>query len=296
MGNLKETRTRISSVKSTQQITKAMKLVAASKLKKAQDGITQMRPYAVKLKEILGNLGGSVDEQSGNSYFEERNLEQVLVVVLTSDKGLCGSFNSSSIKLAKKTLEEDYKFQLENGNAHLYCVGKKAGDFFKKRDFKVRWINDTIFNNMSFEGAEEMAEEIMKQFVKGKYDRVDIIYNRFINAATFETTREQFLPVVPEEQEEGEEKENNTDYIFEPGKTEILEELIPRSLKVNFYKTLLDSNAAEHGARMTAMSQATDNAQELLEDLKLKYNKERQAAITTEILEIVGGAEALENG
>jgi len=296
MGNLKETRTRISSVKSTQQITKAMKLVAASKLKKAQDGITQMRPYAVKLKEILGNLGGSVDEQSGNSYFEERNLERVLVVVLTSDKGLCGSFNGSSIKLAKKTLQEDYKLQLENGSAHLYCVGKKGSDFFKKRDFKVRWINDTIFNNMSFDGAEEMAEEIMKQFVKGKYDRVDIIYNRFINAATFETTREQFLPVVPEEQEEGEVKENNSDYIFEPGKAEILEELIPRSLKVNFYKTLLDSNAAEHGSRMTAMSQATDNAQELLDDLKLKYNKERQAAITTEILEIVGGAEALENG
>lgn len=289
MANLKEIRNRITSVGSTMQITSAMKMVSAAKLKRAQDAITQMRPYAEKLQEILGNLTASLDI-SENALAASRPVEKVLIIAITSNRGLCGGFNNNIIKRVNLAITEEYS----NANVSLLCLGKKAKDAFKRSDmyFDISGtgISEDIFANLSFGNVSVIAEYAMKAFLDNKFDKVVVIYNSFINAASQAVKEEQLLPIVPTEQ-----KENTQagDYIFEPSKEEIVDELIPKSLKIQLFKALLDSNASEHGARMTAMHKATDNAKELQRSLKLSYNKARQAAITNEILEIVGGAEAL---
>ncbi|MEZ5083350.1 MAG: ATP synthase F1 subunit gamma [Bacteroidales bacterium] len=293
MANLKEVRTRIASVKSTQQITSAMKMVAASKLRRAQNAILQMRPYAAKLKEILQNLSASLDPGDDSSVFsQQREPHKVLIVVITSNRGLCGAFNANVIKATNKLIFGKYKSQHEANALSLLTIGKKATEYYSKRNFNMQ-SNDDIFDHLSFDNVSEIAIKLMDQFANKKIDRIDIVYNQFKNAATQVLTNEQYLPVEPVALEEGQKEVSKADYIFEPSKKEIVTDLIPKSLKVQFYKAILDSNAAEHGARMTAMHQATDNAQELLKDLRLAYNKARQAAITKEILEIVSGAEAL---
>jgi F-type H+-transporting ATPase subunit gamma len=294
MANLKLVRTRIQSVKSTQQITKAMKMVAASKLRKAQDAILQMRPYVQKLYGILENVASSVDSDHQSDYSIERDVSNVLVVVVTSDRGLCGAFNSNSIKAALAMIKAKYSAQEADNALWIMPIGKKAYEYFTKRNYQVVDNFHGLFTDLSFENAKEAATFAMDGYLDEVYDRVDIVYNEFKNVATQILRTDQFLPIAQVENEEFELQ--NTDYIFEPSIEYIIQEMIPRTLKVQFYKALLESNASEHGARMTAMDQATDNAGELLKDLKLVYNRTRQAAITTEILEIVGGAEALENG
>lgn len=284
MANLKELRNRIVSIGSTMQITSAMKMVSAAKLKKAQDSITQMRPYANKLKDILSNVSATLDN-SENAYAEERPVKNVLLIVVSSNRGLCGGFNSSVVKLTKSILAE---YAGESVNVQVKTIGKKGFDAFKKSE-KFHSQYNEIWNDLTFENASTIAEESMEGFLNGTWDRVEVIYNHFRNAAIQIPTREQFLPVVPTETEGG----STGDYIYEPSKEEILGDLIPTSLKIQIFKALLDSNASEHGARMTAMHKATDNAKELRDQLNLDYNKARQAAITNEILEIVGGAEAL---
>jgi F-type H+-transporting ATPase subunit gamma len=290
MANLKEVRNRIVSVSSTQQITSAMKMVSAAKLRRAQDAVTQMRPYASKLKEILENLSASLDSSEG-VYSKQREVKNVLLVVITSNRGLCGGFNANIIKAANRLAREQYK----GCKVSILTIGKKGGDFFKKTDYGIvgsdmpRGLNE-LFDKLTFSNVAPVAEKVMEAFVNGQFDKVELIYNQFKNAAIQVTTVEQFLPV----QAPAVTKETKTaDYIFEPNKQYIVEDLIPRSLKTQFFKALLDSLAAEHGARMTAMHKATDNAGALIKELKLSYNKARQAAITNEILEIVGGAEAL---
>ncbi len=294
MANLKEVRTRIQSVKSTQQITKAMKMVAASKLRKAQDAILQMRPYVQKLNGILENATANLDGDHQSEFSNTREIKKVLLVIITSDRGLCGAFNSNAIKATLATINEKYSEQKSNNGLWILPIGKKGFEYFKKRGYQV--IDDyyDVFGELSFERVKEAAQYAMSGFLEGDYDRVDIVYNEFKNVATQILQVEQFLPIIKEEQEEVE--DHHADYIFEPSIEYIIKEMIPRTLKVQFYKAVLESNASEHGARMTAMDQATDNAGELLKDLRLIYNRTRQAAITTEILEIVGGAEALENG
>jgi F-type H+-transporting ATPase subunit gamma len=291
MPSLKEVRIRIASVKSTQQITSAMKMVAASKLRKAQNAILKMRPYAAKLREILQNLSASVDSAEGSIYSRRKPAGKVLLVVLTSNRGLCGGFNSNIIKGTLQHIRENYP-SLDHDSVHLMTIGRKGSEFFTRRGFRVISTQDEIFEKLNWENAVVLAEEIMKLFADGTYDRVTFIYNQFKNAAMQRVTEEQFLPVEPPKLAETVQKVQ-MDYIFEPSKEEIINELIPKSLKIQFYKALLDSNASEHGARMTAMHQATDNAGQLLKELSLAYNKARQAAITKEILEIVSGAEAL---
>jgi len=294
MPNLKEVRTRIASVKSTQQITSAMKMVAASKLRRAQNAILQMRPYAAKLKEILQNLSASLDAgDDGSVYSEQRDPKNVLLVVITSNRGLCGAFNANIIKATINLIEDKYKAQNETGNLSLMTIGKRASEFFIKKGYQVFESHDEIFDNLTFEQVSVIGQNIMDRFEEKKFDRVEIIYNQFKNAATQILTKEQFLPVEAINAEEGAVDTMKYDYIFEPSKAEIVKDLIPKSLKIQFYKAILDSHASEHGARMTAMHQATDNAQELLKELNLTYNKARQAAITMEIQEIVGGSEAL---
>lgn len=293
MANLKEVRTRIQSVKSTQQITKAMKMVAASKLRKAQDAILQMRPYAHKLYGILENAASSLDGEQQSVYSIERDVKKTLVVVVTSDRGLCGAFNANAIKAALALIDEKYTDQERNGNLWILPIGKKAFEYFNKRGYQVVDDYHGIFGELSFDKVKEAAEFAMDGFLNEAFDSVELVYNEFKNVATQILKTEQFLPIVKVESGE---VEDSTDYIFEPSVEFIVEEMIPRSLKVQFYKAILESNASEHGARMTAMDQATENAGELLNDLKLVYNRSRQAAITNEILEIVGGAEALENG
>lgn len=287
MANLKEIRNRITSVSSTMQITSAMKMVSAAKLKKAQDAITAMRPYSNKLTELLQSLSATLDDDSGSKYSVQREVKNVLVVVITSNRGLAGAFNSSIIKEVQKLTSEKYA----NQEVSYLAIGKKANDAFKKTN-KVIANKSELYDDLSFENVAEIAEMIMNKFVEGDYDKVELVYNSFKNAATQIVMTEQFLPIVPIE---GENKLANTDYIFEPSKQEIVETLIPKSLKTQLYKAIRDSFASEHGARMTAMHKATDNATELRDQLKLTYNKARQAAITNEILEIVGGAEALNN-
>lgn len=292
MPNLKEVRNRITSVNSTKQITSAMKLVSAAKLKKAQDAITRMRPYANKLKEILSNLSQSMDASEG-IYSRQREVKNVLLVVVTSNRGLCGAFNANVIKKANQVIETTYAKQLAEGKVQVITIGKKATSFFsKKQGVELLSSHDELFGSLTFEAVIPIAEKAMKLFAEGKVDKVEFIYNQFKSAGTQLVTQEQFLPVLPPASGE---KSNaaGQDYIFEPSKSEIVENLIPLSLKTQFFKVLLDSHAAEHGARMTAMHKATDNATELLRNLKLSYNKARQAAITNEILEIVAGAEAL---
>ncbi len=289
MANLKEVRNRIGSITSTQQITKAMKMVAAAKLRRAQDAITQMRPYAAKLQEILSNVSSS-SEDADNAYGVEREVKNVLLIVVSSDRGLCGGFNSNIIKSVSNLISDTYAGK----NVELLCIGKKASEFFAKRGEKVNADYQGVFGDLSFDNVKPAAEYAMEAFSNGTYDKVVLIYNEFKNAATQIVQNEQYLPVVAAE--EVEESTSSNDYIFEPNKEFIIEELIPKSLKIQVYKAVLDSNASEQGARMTAMDAATENANELLKELKLVYNRTRQAAITKEILEIVGGAEALASG
>ena len=285
MANLKEIRLRITSVGSTMQITSAMKMVSAAKLKRAQDAIIQMRPYANKLTELLKNLSARLDGSDGGVYTQEREIKNVLLVTVTSNRGLCGGFNAYILKKAKDLINEDYI----NSNVSILSIGKKSSEYFTKNGFNVISTHDTLFGDLRFDNVAKVADGIMGRFVEGDYDKVLLVYNQFKNAATQIIMSENFLPVQADENE----SEAVVDYIFEPGKKEIVEQLIPKSLKTQLFKAVLDSHAAEHGARMTAMHKATDNASELKKDLTLTYNKARQAAITNEILEIVGGAEAL---
>ena len=285
MANLKEIRLRITSVGSTMQITSAMKMVSAAKLKRAQDAIIQMRPYANKLTELLKNLSASLDSSDGGVYTQEREIKNVLLVTVTSNRGLCGGFNAYIMKKAKALINEEYA----NANVSILSIGKKSSEHFTKNGFNVASTHDALFGDLTFDNVAIVAEGIMEQFVEGDYDKVVLVYNQFKNAATQIIMTENFLPVQAAENE----SEAVVDYIFEPTKQEIVEQLIPKSLKTQLFKAVLDSHAAEHGARMTAMHKATDNASELKKELTLTYNKARQAAITNEILEIVGGAEAL---
>ena len=286
MANLKEIRNRISSVSSTMQITSAMKMVSAAKLKKAQDAITAMRPYSDKLTELLQSLSATLDGDSGSKFADQREVKKVLLVVITSNRGLAGAFNSNIIKEVTNLATNTYA----NQDVSYLAIGKKANDAFKKSN-KVIANKSELFDDLTFDNVAEIAELLMEKFVEGDFDKIEIIYNKFKNAATQIVMTEQFLPIVPMEGDVN----TNTDYIFEPSKIEIVEQLIPKSLKTQLYKSVRDSFASEHGARMTAMHKATDNATELRDQLKLTYNKARQAAITNEILEIVGGAEALNN-
>ena len=284
MANLKELRSRITSVSSTMQITSAMKMVSAAKLSKAQDAITAMRPYAEKLTELLQSLSATMSDDQGSKYAEQREVNNVLIVAISSNRGLAGAFNSNIVKAAKYIVNRDYSEK----NVEFLTIGKKASDILKKTHNIYK--NETaIYDDLSYEPVAEIAEHLMQLFLEGKYDKIVIIYNQFKNAATQLVQTEQLLPIVPVEKEEN----VVLDYIFEPSKEEIVKDLIPKSLKMQLYKALRDSFASEHGARMTAMHKATDNATELRDELKLSYNKARQASITNEILEIVGGAEAL---
>ena len=285
MANLKEIRLRITSVGSTMQITSAMKMVSAAKLKRAQDAIIQMRPYANKLTELLKNLSASLDSSDGGVYTQEREIKNVLLVTVTSNRGLCGGFNAYIMKKAKSLINEEYA----NANVSILSIGKKSSEHFTKNGFNVASTHDALFGELTFDNVAIVAEGIMEQFVEGDYDKVVLVYNQFKNAATQIIMTENFLPVQAADND----SEVVVDYIFEPTKQEIVEQLIPKSLKTQLFKAVLDSHAAEHGARMTAMHKATDNASELKKELTLTYNKARQAAITNEILEIVGGAEAL---
>lgn len=290
MANLKEIRGRITSVNSTKQITSAMKMVSAAKLKRAQDAVTQMRPYANKLQEILSNLSASLDT-SENKFAQQRELKNVLVVAITSNRGLCGGFNNNVIKATNKLIK-DYE---KTTNIAVLSIGKKASDFYRHTTHNIKGSDlpkhlNEIYDHLTFEEVSKVAQNIMNHYTDKSIDKVYIVYNKFKNAAVQEVQSEQMLPILPPAQSEA---KNNTEYIFEPNKKEIVEELIPKTLKLQLFKALLDSFASEHGARMTAMHKATDNASELLKSLKLTYNKARQAAITNEILEIVGGAEAL---
>lgn len=291
MAGLKEIRNRIASVKTTRQVTSAMKMVSAAKLKKAQDAIMQIRPYADKLSLILSSLSASLENVEDSVFTQQRDPEKVLVILITSNRGLCGGFNANISKKAIELVKTTYYQQLQLGKVDFICLGKQGERQLKHRGMKVSGNKNGIFDALNFENVSTVATEIMKSFKDGNYDRIELVYNQFKNAAVQIQTTEQFLPVKIEESEE--ETNTNFDFIYEPSKEEIIQELIPRSLKIQFYKALLDSHAAEHGARMTAMHQATDNASELLKELTLQYNKARQATITGEILEIVSGAEAL---
>ena len=286
MANLKEIRNRITWIGSTMQITSAMKMVSAAKLKKAQDAITAMRPYSSKLTELLQSLSAALDSDAGGVYSKQREVKKVLLVIITSNRGLCGGFNSSIIKETIKNIEDNY----HGIEVDLLTIGKKGNDILSK-SYNILENRNDIFDDLTFEKVTEIAQKAMDLYADESYDKIEIIYNRFKNAATQIVQVEQFLPIQPIEGG----AEANLDYIFEPTKEKIVLELIPKSLKTQLFKAIRDSFAAEHGARMTAMHKATDNAKELRDDLLLTYNKARQAAITNEILEIVGGAEALNN-
>ncbi|NNT71022.1 ATP synthase F1 subunit gamma [Flavobacterium sp. IMCC34852] len=284
MANLKEIRNRITSVQSTMQITSAMKMVSAAKLKKAQDAITAMRPYAEKLTELLQSVSATLDGDAGGQYTTQREVNKVLVVAITSNRGLCGAFNTNVIKQAKVVADGYAGKQVD-----FFAIGKKGNDFFRKTNTVIDNKSE-VFDSLTFENVAEIADVLTHKFVSGEYDKIEIVYNQFKNAATQIVQTEQFLPLAPVQSDK---PVSTGDYIFEPSKEEIVLTLIPKSLKTQLYKSIRDSFAAEHGARMTAMHKATDNATELRNQLKLTYNKARQAAITNEILEIVGGAEAL---
>lgn len=286
MANLKELRSRITSVSSTMQITKAMKMVSAAKLNRAQSAIEDMRPYAEKLNELLQSLSASLDNDTNSPYSNQRKVNNVLIVAISSNRGLAGAFNTNIVKRVNTMISENYT----NQNVKLVSIGKKACDVLKKK-YDFISTHDAIYNDLSYEDVAEIAEDLMSKFKNGDYDKIEIVYNSFRNAATQIVTTEQFLPIKPASEKSGEEK--SSDYIFEPNKVEIVENLIPKSLKIQLFKAIRDSVASEHGARMTAMHKATDNATDLRDDLKLSYNKARQASITNEILEIVAGAEAL---
>jgi len=287
MANLKEIRNRIASVSSTMQITSAMKMVSAAKLKKAQDAITGMRPYANTLTELIQNLSGSLDGDTQNPYTQVRMKQSVLIITITSNRGLCGAFNANIIKKTRQLVDKEYKDQ----KVSLITIGKKGSEILNKTG-KVISSYDSVFDNLSYNNVSKIAELVMNHYEKKTYDQIVLVYNRFKNAATQIIKVEPFLPIVAEEKSEN---NSNGDYIFEPSQSEIIDELLPKSLKMQLFKALCDSFASEHGARMTAMHKATDNATDLRDQLKLTYNKARQAAITNEILEIVGGAEALKS-
>lgn len=287
MANLKEIRNRIGSVSSTMQITSAMKMVSAAKLKRAQDAITAMRPYSEKLTELLQNLSVTLDADTGSKYSEQREVNKVLAVAITSNRGLAGAFNNNIIKEARNLASGPYAGK----QVDYLTLGKKGNDILKK-SHSIFENNNDIFEDLSFETTSEIAERLMELFSEGTYDKIILIYNTFVNAATQIVVKEQFLPILPPKLAD-DQVNQEVHYIFEPSKEEIVETLIPKSLKTQLFKAIRDSVASEHGARMTAMHKATDNATELRDELKLQYNKARQAAITNEILEIVGGAEAL---
>ena len=291
MANLKEVRNRITSVSSTQQITKAMKMVSAAKLKRATNAIVQLRPYANKLKELLANLSASLEDGS-SPYLQEREPVRVLVVVVTSNRGLAGAFNANAIKTANNLIAEKYTKQLQAGNVSIVAIGKKSQEYYQRRKYNVIGNNNDLYLDLNFENTSKITESIMEGFVNGKFDRVELVYNHFRNAAVQYLIAEQLLP-VPKPEKQDEVKTANVDYILEPSQEEIVEQLIPKNIKIQVYRAVLDSNASEHGARMTAMDKATENAGELLKALKLSYNQARQAAITTELTEIVSGAAAL---
>lgn len=296
MANLKEIRIRITSVNSTRQITNAMKMVSASKLRRAQNAILSMRPYAQKLQNIMQDLSNDLTGSDEGVYSTDRGNNKILIVTVTSNRGLCGAFNSNISKSAVNLIVSKYAEQYKKGNVSLMCIGKKGADGLISAGYKPVEIITDIFDKLSFETTIPIAEELMQVFVDKKYDKIILIYNQFKNAAVQLIQEESFLPVVETSEDKTDKKEEaKANYIFEPNKEEILEALVPKAIKVQLYKALLDSFASEHGARMTAMHQATENADEMLKDLKLTYNKARQASITNEILEIVGGAEALKN-
>ncbi len=291
MANLKEVRNRITSVSSTQQITKAMKMVSAAKLKRATNAIVQMRPYADKLNEILANLSVSL-EDAASPYMQVREPVRILVITVTSNRGLAGAFNTNVIKAANNLVASRYSDQLRANNVSVVAIGRKAQEYYERRKYKVVGNNNELYTELNFENTSLITETIMQGFVNGDYDRVDLVYNRFKNAAVQNVVSEQLLPVAKPNKKEAV-KTVQVDYILEPSQEEIVNELIPKNIKVQLYKAVLDSHASEHGARMTAMDKATENAGDLLKALKLSYNQARQAAITTELTEIVSGAAAL---
>ncbi|SFE46425.1 ATP synthase F1 subunit gamma [Sunxiuqinia elliptica] len=292
MTSLKEIRTRISSVKTTRQVTSAMKMVSAAKLKKAQDSILQIRPYADKLHEILTTLSASLENSEDSAFTEQRSPEKVLIVLISSNRGLCGAFNSSIAKTAYELAINKYNRQLKEGNLEFLVIGKQGEKYLKSRKMPIAGEANDLFDKLSFEESSVIASSLMQDFIVKKYDRIELVYNQFKNAAVQLCSAEQFLPVEVND-EIDELHHSSYHFIYEPSKEEIVKELIPRSLRIQFYKALLDSNAAEHGARMTAMHKATDNATDLIKELTLTFNKARQAAITNEILEVTNGAEAL---
>lgn len=295
MPSLKEVRIRIASVKSTKQITSAMKMVSASKLRRAQNAILSMRPYAAKLHEIMQNLSHDLEGSDEGVWADDRGDQKVLIVPVTSNRGLCGAFNANIVKETVILINDKYSSQYKSGNVDIMCLGKKGADTLKTWGYQLKEVNTEIFDDLTFDRAVEIAESLMNDFLEKKYDKIIIVYNQFKNAAVQILQKEQFLPVTESDDStnENNETEAAANYIFEPNKQDILEALVPKTIKIQLYKALLDSHAAEHGARMTAMHKATENAEELLKNLNLSYNKARQAAITNEILEIVGGAEAL---
>lgn len=297
MANLKEVRERITSVKNTQQITKAMKMVSAAKLRRAQQAITQMRPYANKLNEILKNILSNLDGDVASAFGEERMANKVCMVVVTSNRGLCGGFNTNIIKAATKKINSQYKSQLESGNLDIFFIGKKGFDSMKRLFPQANFNTDNLelFGDLSFDNVSAVSQLLMDKFEAKVYDRIDVAYASFKNAALQEHECVQFLPVEKVEAVADDSSKLKSDYIFEPSTTELLDYLVPSILQTTFQKFMLDTHASEHGARMTAMDNATENAQELLQDLKISYNKARQEAITRELSEIVGGAAALES-
>lgn len=293
MANFKAIRIRIASVKSTRQITSAMKMVSAAKLRKAQDKIVRLRPYANKLYDILVGLSQSLaDTEIENIYGRVSTSEKVLIVVITSNRGLCGAFNTNVIKEARRVISENYQEQYKDGTLTLLTIGKKGYDYFRKLKVNMLAEQNNLLNDLTFEKVSVIAEMVMNSFASGEFDRVELIYNKFKNAAVQNLTNELFLP-VQEVVPAGKVKTTPVDYIYEPSQEEIIKEIIPKSLKIQFYKAILNSFVAEHGARMTAMHKATDNATSMIRDLTLQYNKARQATITNQILEVVSGAEAL---
>lgn len=290
-GQLKEVRNRIKSVQNTQQITKAMKMVSAAKLRKAQEGIVQMRPYARKLQELLTNIVSGSDGQAGMKLATERPIERVLLIVITSDRGLAGAYNANIIKSAKQVIRDKYSSQFSKGNVQIWSIGKKGYEHFLKTNYKVDATHKDIFLHLTFENVQACAQAAMKGFENKEFDVVELIYSEFKNAATQRFVIERFLPIPKVEPKPGAKK---SDFIFEPAKDELIAELMPKILNTQLFKAVLDAHASEHGARMTAMDKATENANELLKSLKISYNRARQAAITTELTEIVSGAAALQ--
>ena len=290
-GQLKEVRNRIKSVQSTQQITKAMKMVSAAKLRRAQDAIVQMRPYAQKLQEMLSNIVSNSEGDTSMKLATERPIEKVLMIVITSDRGLAGAFNANTIKLTKATIVEKYASQYQKGNVAIWSIGKKGYEHFSKNNYKTDVTYKDIFLNLTFENVQQASKAAMVAFEEKQFDVVEIVYSQFKNAATQRFEVERFLPIPKVEKKEG---TANADFIYDPSKELLIEELMPKILNTQLYKAVLDSNASEHGARMTAMDKASENANELLRALKISYNRARQAAITTELTEIVSGAAALE--